>query len=638
MTQQPYLSIARLERRLSTGNTEELLFGEGVNVLVGRPNTGKTKWLQTLDYLLGDLGDNPFQGAEETGLAEKYEAAAADVVIGGELVRVERRWREPGAKTKVFVDGTGLSAKDFQHWLLEKLSIPLLHFPKGNPMSGQTWPELSFRMLLRHILRQQRFWGGIADQQPDGEQHACLLQFLGLAERIFTEDYGRLVDLKRDAERLKARREQYTQTLEELARDVLAGPSLSVGVSTATVQAADTHLAQEVELLRGHRVALLTEAQNRALPPDLRRRTAVLGEMRVAALAKLEELQRKAQSATERLHDLRRYRTELADELERMARAEDAGATLADLKVTHCPACDQSVSQVSTDSDHCFLCHQELPEKPILEELGVIRLRFEHERLAGEFKEADELVDVMERETGRLGKEAVSAEEELRGVENELSPARLAVSALVQEDVSAIDMALGAASERQRQLGRIAAALGLGDELTKRVGDLERQIEPLDEKVNEAIRSTDFDAAAAHLEDGMNAYLNAINQLRPGIWRHNAVAVDISRSSFNMRVGRRNWHQALGGTDQLYFLMAYHYGLLRLSAKAGCHYPGLSIIDVPGEFAGEAVEDTENFIVQPFIDLLRHDAYRGAQLIITGASFTNLDGAHRQHLTHVHVS
>ena len=46
MTQQPYLSIARLERRLSTGNTEELLFCEGVNVLVGRPNTGKTKWLQ----------------------------------------------------------------------------------------------------------------------------------------------------------------------------------------------------------------------------------------------------------------------------------------------------------------------------------------------------------------------------------------------------------------------------------------------------------------------------------------------------------------------------------------------------------------------------------------------------------------
>lgn len=638
MTQQPYLSIVRLERRLSTGNTEELLFREGVNVLVGRPNTGKTKWLQTLDYLLGDTGENPYSGAEETGLSEKYDAAAARLLIGETEVRIERRWQERGAKGKVFVDGEGMLAAEFQHWLMEKLGIPLLHFPRGNPMSGQTWPELSFRMLLRHILRQQRFWGDIADRQPEGEQHACLLQFLGLAERIFTEDYGRLVELKREAERLKARREQYIQTLEELARDVLADPSLSVGVSTATVQAADTRLAQEIDRLRGRRVALLTEAKDQALPPDLRKRTAVLSEKRAAALAKLEELQRKTQSAAERLQDLRRYRTELADELERMARAEEAGATLADLKVTHCPACDQTVSQVSTDPDHCFLCHQELPEKPILEELGAVRLRFEHERLEGEFKEADELVKVVEREAARFAEEGAAAEEELRAVENELSPARLAVSALVQDDVSAIDVALGAASERQRQIGRIAVALGLGDELTKRIGEFERQIEPLEEKVNEAVRRIDFDAAAAHLEDGMNAYLNAINQLRPGIWRHNAVTIDVSRSSFNMRVGRRNWHQALGGTDQLYFLMAYHYGLLSLSAKAGCHYPGLSIIDVPGEFAGEAVEDKENFIVQPFIELLQQDPYQGAQLIITGASFTNLDGAHRQHLTHVHVS
>jgi hypothetical protein len=54
---QPYLSIASLERRLATGNVEFLTFEPGVNVLVGRPNTGKTKWLQTFDFLLGDTGE-----------------------------------------------------------------------------------------------------------------------------------------------------------------------------------------------------------------------------------------------------------------------------------------------------------------------------------------------------------------------------------------------------------------------------------------------------------------------------------------------------------------------------------------------------------------------------------------------------
>jgi hypothetical protein len=91
------------------------------------------------------------------------------------------------------------------------------------------------------------------------------------------------------------------------------------------------------------------------------------------------------------------------------------------------------------------------------------------------------------------------------------------------------------------------------------------------------MRATDFDAAASKLEDGMNSYLTAINFQRPGVWRHNPVVVDVSRSNFTIRVGARRWHAALGGTDTLYFLMAYHYGLLMLSDKPDCNYPGLSI-------------------------------------------------------------
>ena len=199
----PFLSIGRIERRRATGNTEELVFKPGVNVVVGRPNTGKTKWLQTLDFLLGDPGENPFEGAEEAGLTDKYDSAAVELIIGDERMRIERRWREAGAKTKIFVDDNGMAARDFQQWLMGKLAIPLLNFPKGNPLSGQTWPELSFRMLLRHIYRQQQFWGDIADKQPEGEQHACILQLLGLAEHIFNDDYGQLIKLKIQSERLR---------------------------------------------------------------------------------------------------------------------------------------------------------------------------------------------------------------------------------------------------------------------------------------------------------------------------------------------------------------------------------------------------------------------------------------------------
>jgi hypothetical protein len=212
------------------------------------------------------------------------------------------------------------------------------------------------------------------------------------------------------------------------------------------------------------------------------------------------------------------------------------------------------------------------------------------------------------------------------------------VSALAQDTVSAIDVAFGELSERQRQVGRLKGALELGRELTNRIAAIEKEIEPLQARVDEAMRATDFDEAESHLANGMNEYMQAINRLRPGAWPHNPVTLDITRWSFRIRVGSRRWDKALGGTDTLYFLMAYQYGLPTLSDKPGCHYPGFSVIDVPGEFSGEAVEDKENFIVQPFIDLLARDSFRRAQAIITGVAFTGLQGAHQKRLADLFVA
>ena len=223
-------------------------------------------------------------------------------------------------------------------------------------------------------------------------------------------------------------------------------------------------------------------------------------------------------------------------------------------------------------------------------------------------------------------------------IDNELAPLRAAVSSLVSEKISTVDMELGELNERQRQLGRLKGAVELGFQLGPQINDIEKQIRPLEDKVTEMIRATNFDEAEKLLADGMNGYLDAINRLKPGIWPHSVVSISITSNSFRFKVGSRKWQAALGGTDSLYFLMAYHYGLLTLSAQAGCHYPGLSILDMPAEFAGELIEDKENFIVLPFIELLQREEYEGTQMIITGASFVGLEGATRRHLTHVHVS
>jgi predicted nucleic acid-binding Zn-ribbon protein len=634
----PFLSVRRVDRKLWNGITEALEFEDGVNVLVGSPNTGKTKWLQTLDFLLGDSGTNPFENSSDPTLAEKYDAASTSLLIGEEQLLVERRWKEPGAKTKLFVNNTAISPSDFQSLLLEKLNIPLLHFPKGNPMSGQTWPQLSFRMLLRHIYRQQRFWSDLADQQPSMEQHACLLQFLGLAERLFTPEYGKLIELKTKAERLRARREQYGLTLTELAGDLLTEPGSDAIVTEAGVQRAEASLDAEVASLLQKRLDLLSEAKDKSISSGQRNLTDQLAERRAVLIASLENLRQRLASAAERADELRLYIADLTEELDRMARAEDAGTVLADLHITHCPACDQPVTDSQLDTSHCFLCRQVLALDAGSSDQGETRLQFERDRLTGELKEAQTLLETLDRDVTKIRKGIVTREEELRSTENQLAPARNAVSAFVQSEVSAIDMTLGQLNERQRQLGRLHGALQIGTGFTSRIRAIEREIEPLQEAVDEAVSTVDFRMAESLLSAGMNEYLTAIEHLRPGAWRHNPVTVELSRYSFNFRVGTKKWNAALGGTDSLFFLMAYHYGLLTLSAQPECHYPGISIIDLPGEFAGEAVEDKENFIVQPFIDLLKLKQFSGSQTIITGAAFKDLQDVHHQALHEVYVA
>lgn len=633
-----FLSISRLDRHLANGKSEHLDFEPRVNLLVGPPNTGKTKWFQTLDFLLGDEGQNPFEGTEETGLDKKYDAAGANIAIGEERFRIDRRWGQVGAKGKIIVDEQEVPAREFQHWLMEKLGIPVLHYPKGNPMSGQTWPELSFRSLLRHIHRQQRFWSDLADKQSEDEQHACLLQFLGLAEILYSDDYAELVRLKMHSQRLRARRDQYGQTLEEVTREVLSEPGLSVSVNALSIRSAQEQIHADIETLQQKRVSVLTGAQSKGIDKSKQSRVSELGRRRADLLSQIDVLQVELREATDRLNELRRDRIDLGNELERITRASDAGEVLSDLKITHCPACDQLVGQQDISTGDCFLCHQNIPPDDLSNQLGSVRIKFEQDRLTAELNEVVDLISILEREVMELTNNCARATDVLGKVENELRPAREAVAALVQDEISEIDRALGEASERQAQLSRVTRALAIQNKMQDEVQQMESQIEPIENRFREAKRAIDFDARAELLEGGINDYLNTINKLRPGVWRHDLVSIHLSASGFTVRVGRRKWNAVLGGTDSLYFLMAYNYGLLGLSSYGSCHYPGISIIDVPGEFSGEEIRDKENFIVQPFIDLLAREEYVGAQLIIAGASFAGLENVKRTRLNHVYAA
>jgi hypothetical protein len=57
------------------------------------------------------------------------------------------------------------------------------------------------------------------------------------------------------------------------------------------------------------------------------------------------------------------------------------------------------------------------------------------------------------------------------------------------------------------------------------------------------------------------------------------------------------------------------------------HYPGFGIIDLPADFHGETIADREADLVQPFMELFENPKLAGAQLIVAGTAFGNLEAA-----------
>src|SRR5207253_9090722 len=89
-----------------------------------------------------------------------------------------------------------------------------------------------------------------------------------------------------------------------------------------------------------------------------------------------------------RARDIEEYHTTMGDELGRLNRAKAAGDTLANLKVTHCPACDQPISAPETDASECYVCKR---PKPAASD-GATRITVELEHVQAEQQEAAELL------------------------------------------------------------------------------------------------------------------------------------------------------------------------------------------------------------------------------------------------------
>lgn len=621
------LRINKVSRVSTDGAIETLELQPGVNILAGPPNSGKTVWLNIIDYLMGDTGtiEEVLANEDAAGqkLYEKYVSASMDLTVGDKEITVERRWTELGARGKIYINEEAILDKSFSDYLLGELEIPILHFPKGNPYTDRAWPELSWRMMLRHIYRRENFWSDIADKQPDVEQHAVLAQFLGIAEKMFSQQFGDIISKRKQLLRLEAEKEQFGSILDNIGKS-MADPNENITFLThESINQAIANLEVKIKELLEKRQEILSieiskiEQENKETESFILQKTT----QRESLISRINEVNTKQKELIKRSTEFRGIRHSIHSEIEKLKRTKEAGTLFADLKITHCPACDQAIKQnTQTNDDHCFLCHQ-----PTSTEQAHSRLDFEIAQLSAEEDEIAELISSLVNEEEGLNTIENNFRHDLVKVDRELAPLRNKLTGLVSPEVGHIDTERGRLEEQIEGHKRMLKNLDYKSELVKKIDTLTGEISKLEGQVDSQEEEINYEEVSSNFEDQMANYFNALNKDNSKRWPHKRPTVRVGEKDFVIKVNEAKWSKAVGATSKLYFLFAYHYGLLALTNNESCHYPGLLIIDFPPELPNtELILFTENYVVEPFIDLCKKSE-KSMQVIIAGNSFKDLE-------------
>lgn len=616
--------IHKVERRTEHGEVETLEFTDGVNTIVGPKDAGKTVWLRMLDFVLGD--PDPPENAFGK-LADKYNSISVEASINGELQRLERRWKERNAKGKIFIDDEACTPKEFSEYVLTKLAIPILHFPQGNPFAERAWRELSWRMLFRHIYRQEAYWTDIADRQPLSEQFAVLMQFLGIAKNLFPPELGEVVTRRKQLLMLDAKQEQFQGMIDEIASKMATNGRPVQFVTSDVLNDRISELESKVKESLGQRqelirAALESESEKTGSSPA---EDVELSEQRNRLAFELTQLNEEAAELNKRRDNLARLLGSITEELEKLRRAKIAGALLHDLKVTHCPACDQIVGPRRADEDKCFLCLQTIPPSD-----GSDRLEFEIEQLTSEKNELSEIVSKLDTDAEGTASRQSEILQHLTLIDRRLEPIRTTLGALVDPRLSLIDAERGRVEEQIENLRRLLSLLDYTNELSEEIDKLNNEIAQIDTALDSHAANLDMEEARNDLQNGIMRYLDEINRGNSNRWTKGSVHLHLTERNFSFKIHGNEWKGEVGATTGCYFLLAYQYSLLRLTAKARYNYPGISIIDFPPSLPdGALISTMENFLVEPFVGLCQAIRNNTAQVIVAGRAFENLEGANR---------
>ncbi|MBK8616885.1 MAG: hypothetical protein IPN96_07185 [Anaerolineales bacterium] len=167
--------------------------------------------------------------------------------------------------------------------------------------------------------------------------------------------------------------------LDEIAREITEEKEFQITITVDSINASIARIQVEIQTIEQKReVALQALREESTQKSIIKQHILGFRELKqpVGRFTSKKEIDHSTIIKIEtRINEIKNYQISLLDELTRMERTKDAGNVLSVLKITNCPACDQSV-KTNNNSDHCYLCGQ-VTEKAITKRKIIKRIEDE---------------------------------------------------------------------------------------------------------------------------------------------------------------------------------------------------------------------------------------------------------------------
>lgn len=596
----PSLQLRYLRRIAETGESRDIEFWPGINLLIGDENTSKTTTLRITDFCLGD--ETNAQRKFGNTIADEYRQFELGLLINTTDHVLVRRLKESRQTTRVDVDGQTMGTAEFNSWIGTMLGWQEISVPRGRSLTTATEEHLlTFRALLRHIYRRADSWTSFALREEEYLRRAVVAFFIGVAQEVYQGTQVQITRTEFEIQELEQRRRDLRTTLDDVVRRAAAGYREAGSTNLDSIGELINEIDSQLREVQRERLRLTEQVQGDT-------RYDARQDARLAVMHKdIQQLLGDEAQVSQLLGEQRRLLQTLEGDLRRIQRARIATATFSSFMVTTCPACYQPIERPgedNTNSDHCYVCHQ-----PISEDIRQRRLELEENTLRSERTELEEVVSELSVRLQAIRERAVALRRERERLLAALDQERQTLITPLLREFEHVQYRLGQLEQRRESLLRLA-------QLQERAVRLDRERQAVEEKLHQlrttaAARSTDrglIIARTNRLGELMNEFVGQL-PMPEGI----GGAVSVDTTDFSFYVGREAWDHALGNERRVIFLLAYHYALLKLAVEEDTPHPRLVILDNPFQ------QDVDPHLVTLGLELLRQccEGREDMQLIVT---------------------